>query len=411
MKKIKILRIIARLNIGGPAIHTILLTDGLDKNKFDSLLVSGNICENEGDMYYYAIEKNINPIFVSELNRKLNFFRDSISFVKIYKIIEKEKPDIIHTHTAKAGAIGRMAGIVYNFFNPSRRIKLVHTFHGHIFEGYFGKIKTKIFILIEKFLAKFSAKIITVSEEVKKELVSLEISRENKIELIPLGFELEKFLRIPIRNDNSIFNVGIVGRLVPIKNHRLFLDAAAKMIKDNSDIKIRFKIIGDGELRQELQDYVRKLDIGFLVDFLGWQKDLARIYSDLDIVALTSINEGTPLSLIEAMASGRAVVATDVGGVRDLLGNEILTAEKQTKNFKILERGIIVPSQDSDAFSAALSYILENNSLRKDISLRARSFAKDKFTKERLLRDMESLYIQLLNYENSFLRLSQSPQK
>jgi len=401
MKKIKILRIIARLNIGGPAIHTILLTEGLEKNKFESLLLCGTISKYEGDMRYYAIEKNIKPVFVPELKRELNFFNDLIAFIKIYKIIKKVQPDIIHTHTAKAGAIGRMAGIVYNFFNPSRQIKLVHTFHGHIFEGYFGKIKTKIFILIDKFLAKFSAKIITVSEEVKKELVSLGISRENKIELIPLGFELEKFLRIPIRNDNSIFNVGIVGRLVPIKNHRLFLDAAAKMIKDNSDIKIRFQIIGDGQLRQELQDYVRKLDIGFLVDFLGWQKDLTRIYSDLDIVALTSINEGTPVSLIEAMASGRAVVATDVGGVRGLLGNEILTTEKQTKNFKILERGIIVPPQDSDAFSAALSYILENNSLRKDISLRARSFAKQRFAKERLLRDTELLYDRILNYRKS----------
>jgi glycosyltransferase involved in cell wall biosynthesis len=191
-----------------------------------------------------------------------------------------------------------------------------------------------------------------------------------------------------------------VGRLVPIKNHRLFLDAAAKIIKDNSDIKIRFQIIGDGELWQELQEYARKLNISSLVDFLGWQKDLTRIYSDLDIVALTSINEGTPVSLIEAMASGRAVVATDVGGVRGLLGNKILTTERQTKNFKILERGILVESQDSDAFSAALSYILENNSLRKDITLRARSFAKQRFAKERLLKDIESLYDQILNYEN-----------
>lgn len=393
MKKIKILRIIARLNIGGPAIHTVLLTEGLDKNKFDSLLVCGSIDKNEGDMHYYAIEKNIKPIFVPEFSRKLNFFKDLIAFAKIYKIIIKEKPHIIHTHTAKAGTLGRLAGILYNLFLPcDQRLKLIHTFHGHVFHGYFNKFNTRIFLFIERFLAFFTYKIITVSESVKKELISLHISREDKIKVIPLGFELDKFLNIPSKDNNNFFNIGIVGRLEPIKNHRLFLETAAKVIRDNPYLKLRFKITGDGQLRKELEEYSHILNMNTYVDFLGWQKDLTKVYSDLDIVVLTSINEGTPVSLIEAMASGKAIVATDVGGVKDLLGREIDTDIKTKANSQVLERGVIVRFADARNFAATLEFLLQNKELRTKMGLLGREFARNKFTKDRLIRDIENLY-------------------
>jgi len=395
MKKIKILRIITRLNIGGPAIHTILLTEGLDKSRFESLLVYGSIGKDEADMLYYAHQKNVKPYFIPELKRELNSFNDLIAFKKIYNIIKIEKPDVIHTHTAKAGAIGRLAGIIYNFLNRDKRINIVHTFHGHIFNGYFSKFKAKVFILIEQFLALFTCKIITVSESVKNELVSLHISKGSKITVIPLGFELDKLLDILIRG-NAISDIGIVGRLVPIKNHRLFLEAAAKVIADSLKIQLRFKIIGDGELRRKLEDYSHKLNIDRQVDFLGWQKDLVNVYADLDIVALTSINEGTPVSLIEAMASGRAVVATDVGGVKDLLGEEVNAGIKSDANFRVLERGIIVKSADAFSFASALIFILQNDTLRRDIGEVARRFVKDRFTKERLIRDIENLYNSIL---------------
>jgi len=393
MKKIKILRIIARLNIGGPAVHTIILTEGLDKSRFESLLVYGSTSKDEGDMLYYALEKNIKLILIPELKRELNFYNDIVAFNKISNIIKIEQPDIIHTHTAKAGTIGRLAGILYNLLHLSKgkRIKLIHTFHGHIFEGYFSKFKTTMFILIERFLAFFTCKIITVSESLKKELISLGISKETKIEVIPLGLELEDFLKI-LPRDNAVLNIGIVGRLVPIKNHHLFLEAAAKIIADNTQMQLRFKIIGDGELKKKLEEYCRKLNINEKVDFLGWQKDLVSIYSNLDVVALTSINEGTPVSLIEAMASGRVVVATDVGGVRDLLGGETDTKIKPNANFRVLERGIIVKPQDAFSFAAALSYILQNNALRQGMGVYARDFVKDRFTKSRLIKDIENLY-------------------
>jgi len=405
MKRIKILRIIARLNIGGPAIHVILLTHGLDKIRFDSLLISGPTDKHEGDMSYYAQDKNVKPIVITELKRELNFLDDILAFIKIYRIINKEKPDIIHTHTAKAGTLGRLAGILYNLFNfiKGKRIKFIHTFHGHVFEGYFGSFKTRLFILIERFLALFTDRILTVSETLKKELVSLGICPCNKIEVIPLGFELDIFFKILPRNVTSL-NIGIIGRLVPIKNHRLFLEAAKLFIQSGHQEKFKFKIIGDGELRSELEEYSRRLNISDFVEFLGWQKDLISVYSSLDIVALTSINEGTPVSLIEAMASGKVVVATDVGGVKDLLGEDSDSdvIDKSKEGFRVLKRGIIVRPQDSASFAAALNFILHNNALMREMGMRGRDFAKIKFTKERLIRDLEDLYVSLLN--SSFKR-------
>lgn len=396
-KKIKILRIIARLNIGGPAIHTILLTKGLDRSRFESLLVCGSIGKDEGDMSYYAREKDIEPLFIPQLRRELNFFNDLISFLIILRLIFTKRPDIIHTHTAKAGTLGRAAGIIYNICNifSDRKIKLVHTFHGHIFEGYFCAFNTKLFIYIERALSFFTSKIITVSEAVKNELIALGISNYNKIEVIPLGFELDKFLDV-IQRESDVLFVGVVGRLVTIKNHYLFLNSAAKLLKEKPGVGMRFKIIGDGELRKELVDYSRMLGISDYVDFLGWQKDLVKVYLGLDIVALTSLNEGTPVSIIEAMASARPVVATNVGGIGDLLGSEIINVSNPESNFRVLERGIVAESEDVNGFTEALIYLLDNPKLRKNMGISGREYVRSNFGKERLISDVEQLYIALL---------------
>lgn len=379
-------------------MHAILLTQGLDKSRFDSLLICGNIGKDEGDMFYYALQNRVSPIFIPELKRELGFFDDLLALKKIYNIIRAEKPDIIHTHTAKAGALGRLAGIIYNLIHlsMSRRIEFIHTFHGHVFEGYFGKFKTSVFILIERFLALYTSRVVTVSESVKNELLALKICKENKIKVIPLGLELENLLRIPIK-DSGVLNIGIIGRLVQIKNHRLFLEAAAKIIGENANPELRFKVIGDGELRRELEEYSHKLNISERVDFLGWQKDLTSVYSNLGIVALTSVNEGTPVSLIEAMAAGKPVVSTDVGGVRDLFGEEQNTGIKPNANFKILERGIAVNSQDYFSFADALSLLLQNNELGERMGRQARQFVAKRFTKDRLIKDIEDLYNTLLH--------------
>jgi len=389
-KKIKILRIIARLNIGGPAIHTILLTSSLNNSQFDSFLACGVLSPGEGDMSYYAQEKGVSIYPILALKRELNFFDDIKAFGQIYALIAKMKPDIIHTHTAKAGSLGRMAALAYNLCPWHKKIKIVHTFHGHVLSGYFNRFQSFLFILVERFLSFFTDTIITVSESVKADLVKLGIGLGHKIKVIPLGFELEKFLALPIKTSGNSYNVGIVGRLVAIKNQRLFLEAAAKIGADKK-LDIWFKVIGDGEDRIDLEKYAVKLGIG-KIEFLGWEKDLPNLYSRLDLVVLTSLNEGTPVSLIEAMAASKAVVSTEVGGVSDLMGDKLNLSRPGTGEFKICERGILVKSGDIKGLASAISFILINDQLRQSMVVSAKEYSRKTFNKDRLVRDIEDLY-------------------
>ena len=389
-KKIKVLRIIARLNIGGPAIHAILLTGGIDKNRFETVLVSGVTSKGEGDMFYLAKEKNVNPVIIQELGRNLNIRNDIIAFFKIYKLLNKEKPDIIHTHTAKAGALGRLAGIFYRFFSRNKCI-LIHTFHGHIFHSYFDNLSTKLFLWTERFLARFTDTIITISKQQYYEIKNVfKVSSKDNIEVIPLGFDLEPYLnslrkegnfRKDLKvSDNEIL-VGIVGRLVPIKNHRLLLEAASQI---NGDLagRIKFIIIGDGELKATLVDYAKDLSMENRVIFAGWRKDLYEIYPDLDIVALTSLNEGTPISVIEAMACARPVIASDVGGVKDLIEDGVT--------------GILFRRNNSKELSSAIIRLAQDEILRKKIGDTARNKVREIYSAKRLVRDIENLYENLI---------------
>ena len=390
MRKLKVLRIIARLNIGGPAIHTILLTEGLDKSRFESVLVTGTIEKTEGDMFYLAEEKGVRPVIIPELGRTLNIRNDIITFWKLFCLIRKEKPDIIHTHTAKAGALGRLAGMLFKFtyvLSPtSYHLKLIHTFHGHVLHSYFGRIKSAIFVWIERFLAIFTSKIIAVSENLRKELIELKIASTKKIVAIPLGLDLDRYLNIE-NNDAEIRgykSVGIIGRLVTVKNHRMFLDVV-KRLKDTlgSGQRMKFLVVGDGPLRWEIESYAKKLGISQDVTFTGWIKDLRKIYSELDIVVLTSLNEGTPVALIEAQAAGLPCVAINVGGVANVV--------EEGKS------GFLIPGQDIERFSQALIRLLNDSALMKSMGEYGKNKVKDKFSKERLFKDIESLYIQQLS--------------
>ena len=247
MEKIRILRIIARLNIGGPAINAILLTDGLGKDRSNSRLIVGRIDKDEGDMSYLAQEKNIQPVVIPQLGRNINLFSDIAAFYKIYKQINEYRPDIVHTHTAKAGTLGRLSAALFNLTHR-KKIKTVHTFHGHVLSGYFSRVSTIFFIWVERILARFTDLIIVVSEGVKQDILSLGISDQAKIKVVHLGFELDKFLVIKPREANQELNIGIVGRLVPIKNHEMFFDAARLFLNSipNTPCSIQFFIIGDG---------------------------------------------------------------------------------------------------------------------------------------------------------------------
>ncbi|CAN5365943.1 N/A [soil metagenome] len=398
----KIVRIIARLNVGGPARHVVWLTKELNDAEFKTDLLAGIVPEGEEDMSWFAEENGVSPIYIEQMSRELSI-KDIVSLWKIYRQLKKIKPDIIHTHTAKAGTIGRIAGFFYRLLNR-KKVEIVHTFHGHIFHSYYGNLKTKVFLIIEKTLAQFATdKIIVISrrqfEEIHEEF---RIGRKEQFEIIPLGIDLEKFaeaeakrniLREEIGAGADEILVGFVGRLTEIKNIPLLLKVAKLYLerKKLSFPQVRFIIIGDGSLRNELEKEATLYGLQNIVKFLGNRTDADVFYAGLDIVALTSLNEGTPLSLIEAMANGKAVISTSVGGVRDLLGE--ITAEND--GFKVCECGIRTASNDAEGFYKGLMYLAENiNS-----GLKGKTFVHENYAKERLFKDLKRLYRKLKKSE------------
>ena len=383
MKRIKVLRIITRQNIGGPAFQTILLTSHLDHNRFESILVKGSEGKDEGDMDELAKSKKIELIYVKELSREISLRKDLIAFWKLYRIIRREKPDIVHTHTAKAGTLGRFAARLAGV--PI----VVHTFHGNIFEGYFSSLKSKLFLNIERLLASLSSKVIAISHSQKQALLKYKICNPGRISCIPLGLELEPFLnsekkkgifRKELNLDEGIPLIGIVARLVPIKGHIYFLEAAKLVSQDFPSA--RFIVVGDGELRKKLMDLVTDLGIKDKVIFCGFRKNLADIYADLDIVVLSSLNEGLPVSIIEALTAKKAVVATEVGGVRDLVEHGVT--------------GILVPKQDSKNLAQGILYLLKNPQECLKFGENGRKKVYPAFNYTRLVSDIEELYEDLV---------------
>lgn len=384
-RKIKVVRIITRLNIGGPSIHAILLNDGLDKDTFETYLIAGSPGISEGDMAWLAGQAGINVIYVPELSRELGF-KDIIALFKIFGILKKIRPDIIHTHMAKAGALGRMAALLAGV--PVR----VHTFHGHVLDGYFSAFKTTIFLAVERFLAQFTDKVISISYSLREEIVEkLRIVSGDKCVVIKLGFDLKKFL--DVEKKSGVFRqkigvsydmllVGIVGRLVPIKNHKMFLDVVKCVVDRGGAADTMFVIVGGGQLESELTRYAHEIGVEDFVRFAGWVQDVSSVYADLDIAVLTSINEGTPVSLIEAMASSRPVVSTDVGAVRDIVSDG--------------ENGFLVEKDNVRDFSDKLCRLIKDKGLRLSFGSIGRKRVMVEYLKDRLIADISGLYKEII---------------
>ena len=395
----KVLRIIARLNVGGPARHVVWLTERLNDDEFQSVLVAGTVPPGEEDMSYVADQHGVEPVFVEELSRELSP-KDLISLFKIFREIRRQKPDIIHTHTAKAGTVGRTAALLYKLLTPGTRdVRVVHTFHGHVFHSYYGNLKTRIFVTIEKVLAKFATdKIIVLSPQQFREIHDdVGIGRRNQFQIVRLGIDLAPFenadgkrrdfrAELGVADDELV--VGFVGRLTEIKDVSLFLQVASEISRAGLSCGLKFVVAGDGQLRTRLEEEARGLGIADSVKFLGNRPDIEHVYAGLDIVALTSRNEGTPLSLIEAMAASRPVISTIVGGVRDLLGE---TVEEQ-QGFRVCERGIGIDSRSPTDYTKGLIYLAENEKLRKSLAENGRAFVETEYSKERLVRDVAHLY-------------------
>lgn len=393
MNKIKVLTIITRHNIGGAASQTIVLSAYLNKNRFQSILVKGSEGKDEGNMDELAKSKKVEPIYIKELCRELSLKKDLIAFWKLYQLIRKEKPDIVHTHTAKAGTLGRLAAKLAGVS------VIIHTFHGNVFEGYFNSIKSKLFLNIERFLAFLSDQIIAISHTQKQALLKYGIGNPDKISCIPLGLELEPFLtpenskgnfRRELNLETNIPLIGIVARLVPIKGHNYFLEAARIVSGDFPEA--RFILIGDGELRGKLENLASDLGIEEKVIFCGFRNDLVNIYADLDIVVLSSLNEGLPVSIIEALAAKKPVVATNVGGVKDLVEDNVT--------------GILVPKQDPQKLAYGIAFLLQKPEVAKNFGENGRKKVYPALNYTKLISDIEALYESLvLNNLSRFQRV------
>ena len=409
----KIVRVIARLNVGGPAKHVAWLTAGLQDGEWESLLVAGSVPPGEEDMGYFAEGLGVRPLLLKEMSREISL-KDVLTIWKLYRLFKREQPDVVHTHTAKAGTVGRSAGLMYRWLTPAtiigrpRRCHFVHTYHGHIFHGYYGKSKTRVFLWIEKLLARLiTSRIVVVSEQQRKEInETFGVGRTEQFKVIALGLDLASFAepekrRQTFRNElgvrDSQILVGIVGRLTEIKNHELFLQAVAKFkaVRGVEHSPVKSVVIGDGNLRQKLARTVAALGLTDDVIFAGSRKDPENFYAGLDAVALTSKNEGTPLTLIEAMANGVPVISTAVGGVVDLLGERDVEADPEAQ-YQICRRGISVAPNDPEAFAAGLERLVSDANLRKELGARGREFVVRNYSRERLLDDIRALYSELM---------------
>ncbi len=393
----KILRIINRFNLGGPTYNAAYLSRYLP-DEYETLLIGGAHSESEEDSFHITSQLGLNPITIPEMKRDISPKDDQLAYKKILQLIDWFQPDIIHTHASKAGALGRLAGI-------RRKVPIiVHTFHGHVFHSYFNKVKTQAYISIEKKLATYSDAIIAISPLQKKELVErFEIASESKTKVIPLGFDLTRFkerqdekrgiFRKRYKIDEEYIAIGIIGRLVQIKNHDLFLQLADRVLKKTKK-EVKFFIIGDGDLMTDLKKRARELKLiseepNFLNDsliFTSWIKNIDEAIAGLDIIVMTSKNEGTPVSLIEAQAGERAIITTEVGGIRDI----ILPGES----------GFISPNGDLNGLSDHLCKLIDDDELRSEMGKMGHSFVREKFTYQRLAKDMDQLYKKLLKEKN-----------
>lgn len=383
---IRILRIITRLNIGGPARQVALLQDGLPELGYQSHVITGAVSNNEKDMGYLFQHHESNVVYLPNLVRSLHPIKDIQAIMAIIKWIRQLKPHIVHTHTSKAGFLGRVAAMLCGV--PV----IIHTFHGHVFKHYFSPFKEKLFINIERFLAKKTDALVALNHELSEEIQQFGVGRPEQFVTVALGIPLQDYANTPRKN--GVFRhkyqlskaplIGLVGRLTAIKNIDLLIEVAHQLTQRFSNIQ--FALIGDGEEKARLQQKIIQLDLQKHFLFTGWIQDLRDVYSDLDALVITSHNEGTPVSLIEAMAAGCPVISTQVGGVGALL------------NYG--EYGRLVAPGSVEGLVQGLTKILQSNTTN-DISLKAQQYALAQYSAERLVRNLDHLYQTLLEQKQA----------
>ena len=401
-ERLRIVRVITRLNIGGPSIHAALLSTRLDPARFQTCLVVGRADPSEGDLSGRVAGGSVRLVRLHALRRALRPWLDGVALLQLLQLFWRERPHLVHSHMAKAGALSRVAGFLYNRVGPGRspgaRAVLIHTFHGHVLEGYFSAQRSRFFIRIERWLARRTDRLIAVSAAIRQELLAKGIGRPDQWRVIPLGVELSALARLPIAGEaRSVVRIGFVGRLVPIKHPSLFLQGMARALQRVPGAMMSGIVVGDGELRGVLEEERRQLGLDGRVQFTGWQHDLPSVYQGLEVLCVTSWNEGTPVALIEALAAGRAVISTDVGGVRDVLdGGSGMAEPIPAGGFRVAARGLLIRPGDVEGLAAALHRLVMDAPLRQRLGEAGRGHAMRTFAPERLVGDITALYEALL---------------
>lgn len=384
-RPIRVLRVIARLNVGGPALHVSYLARGLAGRGYETTLVAGDVGRGEESMAFVAEQAGVDVVRLPGLSRELSPIRDLVATVRLAGMIRRLRPDIVHTHTAKAGAVGRVAALLAG----RRRPVVVHTFHGHVLRGYFGTVGSLLFRAIETVLGRFTDSLVAVSPEVRDELVSMGVAPASRFTVVRLGIELEPRVRCEddpsaLRHRYGIgldrFVVGWFGRMTAVKRTEDLLDALAALRERGIDALLL--LVGDGTDRERLEQLAHGRGLAKSCLFVGYQEDVAPWYAMCDAVVLTSANEGTPVTIIEALAAGRPVVATNVGGVPDVVVEGV--------------SGFLVRRGDTHAIAERLEVLARDPVRRSAMGEAGRARMLERYAVLRLVDDVDALYRTLL---------------
>src|SRR5947207_1924940 len=386
-ERIKIVRVIARLNMGGPALHVAYLTAGLRERGYDTTLVAGSLARGEDSMAFVADARDVQIVRIDELGREISPLRDLVATLRLARLIRKERPDILHTHTAKAGTVGRVAALLAGRRRPPI---VVHTFHGHVLRGYFGPLRSGFFRLLERWLAARTTALIAVSPQVRDDLVALGIAPRERFAVIRLGIELgERVTAEQNGRDESRrylgigpdrFAVGWIGRMTAVKRTDDVLVAFKRLRESGVDATLC--MVGDGPDRAGLEQRAHDLGIARETLFLGYQEKVAQFYAAFDALVLPSGNEGTPVSVIEALAAERPVVATRVGGVPDVVRDG--------------EDGFLVEPGDVEQLADRLAVLARDPELRQRMGRAGRERVLPRYGVEQLIDSVDRLYRALL---------------
>ncbi len=377
---------IARLNMGGPALHVAYLSAGLAERGYETTLVAGSLAPGEGSMAYVAEDLGVRIVKLDALSREISPVRDAISVVRLARLIRELRPQILHTHTAKAGTVGRLAALLAGDARPPI---VVHTFHGHVLHGYFGPLKSRAFRLLERLLARVTTRLIAVSPQVRDDLVSLGVAPAEMFSVVRLGIELGERVQTQVAGGDTRarlgitpgrFVVGWVGRMTGVKRTDDVLESLARLRERGIDAVL--VMIGDGPDRDAVEQRASELGIVRHCYFLGYQEDVSGWYRAFDALILPSANEGTPVVVIEALASGCPVVATSVGGVPDVVREGV--------------DGFLVPAGDVEALAERLALLASEPELRDRMGEAGRESVPSRYVVERLVGDIDDLYRSLL---------------